>query len=285
MAFKLWNSASNDWSWAGSFDPSGVPVSNDDVTIPKTTTVAPTQGMSQGAVDLDSLRIEPGCMYPIGSESDPLEIAADLIVHQGWGTLWLSTRTSPFVDQLVIDSQNWDNACTVGLAAGGAGTKSFTRVSLLRGKLIAGSSVPTILGFEIGYRNIPQGDAIADFSNGMVVADLHVNAGIVSINNTNGGFDFDVTQSGGRIQFVEANAIKVRKLTQSGGSLDMRGYPAAGTDLVTTLVMMGGVQTWLNDPRPKTIASALIMPGASLLLPSSVTITSGGSMVTPPIAA
>lgn len=288
MAFKLWNSASNDWSWAGSFTPSGVPVSSDNVMVPKTATVAPMQGLSQGTVDLASLRIEPGCMFGIGDSDNTLTIGADLFVHQGWAPVWLSLRDDKFIDHFVLDSPNWENACTIKDAvAVGAGTH-IDRLTLLRGKFIqledpgAGFVVPKIDFIEVGYRNSPQGDVIAEFSAGLHADAFRMNAGVAKINNTD---SLVFHQSGGRATFVEDNAVKVSTLIQSGGSLDMRGYPDSGTDLVTTLVMMGGVQTWLNDPRPKTINSAVIMPGASLLLPSSVTITSGGSMVTPPIAA
>lgn len=289
MALSVWNSRSNDWSWAGSFTPSGVPVSNGDVVIPANATVAPTVGMSQGAVDLDSLRIEPGCLHDIGSPSSPLTIMADLIVHQGWGSLYLhNVGAAPpsNVDELVIDSPNWDNACTITGSQGG-GPQNYTTLVILRGKVIGADdgsgNFPAIGAVRVGYRNSPQGDAIADFSAGAKFNLLRMNAGIVKVNNLLN--TSSLSQAGGRVNFVEVNAVKMLSIFQSGGICDMRGYPAAGTDLVSILIMMGGVQTWLNDPRPKTIASALIMPGASLLIPSSVTITAGGSMVTPPIAA
>ena len=289
MAFKLWNSASNDWSWAGSFTPSGVPVSNDEVTVPKSATVAPRQGMSQGAVDLDALRIEPGCMFDIGSENDPLVIGADLVVHQGWGTLNMRVDAPLKVDQLVIDSPNWENACTIGIVdAPVDALYNYERVTVLRGKLFCeggNTDEPVIDFLEVGYRNVPQGDAIIDFSAGHRVHEMLMNAGVVKLRNRSTTDPLSLYQSGGRVEFVDENDIFTDGIAQSGGSLDMRGYPSAGTNLLNSLVMMGGVQTWLNDPRPKTIAGALIMPGASLLLPSSVTITSGGSMVTPPIAA
>lgn len=284
MATKVWDSVSGNWNDAGSWDPAGVPVSDDEVIFPASATVAPTMGLDQSSVDLDVLRTEPGFVLNVGSAGMHLSIAADLIVHQGSGTLWhRSNSSSSHTDQLVIDSPNWDNACTIGRVSGSASLQHYNQLTILRGKLIAlgGVDIPYITDLEMAYRTSLLADAIADFSAGARVSSLRINAGIAYINNTFPSFIID--QADGRIQFTEDNAVKVNSIRQAGGVLDMRGYPSSGTDLATTVVLMGGIQTWLNDPRPKSINSLLVMPGSTLLLPDTVTVTSGGSMVTPPI--
>ncbi len=287
MSVRVWQGTDGSWSTAANWSDTAVPITGDDVIIPATSTQAITSGLSQAAVDLHSLTVEEGYSKNIGTSTTSLNIGVGngtdpYVLHQGSGTLYLDLDSA---GDITIDAPNWSNACTLDQT----GASVFgSPITVLRGKLIAGSTVDgndASGQLYVSYRNNIIGDAIVDWTGSdEPPQSIYMNGGTLYLKRGLGAGAPYIYMTDGRVVYDEDSIAGVTDIIMAGGVADIRGIG----DTIYTLPVIsnafigGGVLTLENDPRTKSIAQLLVMPGGLALIPSNVTVTSGGSMLTAP---
>lgn len=128
MATKYWTNANanGDWSVAGNWSPSGVPVTGDDVFIEQGSD-AIIAGLNQTAVNLASLRIS--FMGSIGTSTTPLTISCSgNVVITGGGSMYKINAGTSGISKLIFNPKMNSN-CFLG--GGTFTTVEAARVGLL----------------------------------------------------------------------------------------------------------------------------------------------------------
>lgn len=274
MATKVWASITGNWNNANSWNPVGVPITGDDVIFPPSVTQSVTSGLDQTVVNLNTFIIEEGSFSSMGSAGDPLIIGATFMRHLGAGSIYLRSSPSFNIDQLIVDSTNWETAIQIESMP----TAGITRLTVLQGMVRANGTagIAGIQFIEMSYRRTAN-DAFVDFTGATTpptnASTLYMHAG-----SFKSSFDVGlIFLSGGTVTVVDGGS-GVTVLEQSGGIFD---WQEATT--MQEVRLLGGIFTTESDFRPKTISELIVYPGAIAILTTNVTVTVGGSLAGQPL--
>jgi len=138
---RTWISTDGNWAAAGSWSPSGVPITGDTVILAGSSTASVTSGFAQGAIDLLLLYVDDSYLGNIGTSGTPLVIGATTIKHFGRGTFYLQddTGTPATGSKIYVESGNNSNAMILTVT----GTVDMLTVS--RGTVTISSGGPARL--------------------------------------------------------------------------------------------------------------------------------------------
>ena len=254
MAVKIWTGATDgDWSVAGNWSPSGVPVSTDDVILSAAYTVSITDGLNQSAVTLNSLTVEEGYSGAIGSKSADLQIATDELTFQGSGVAYIdlgSNAVDPVINGTASYSTGESGLCLTGT---GIGTITCAGGGVLIGRAGTTSTVTELRGIS--------GDVHVGIG-GTVTSSFNFGANIV-FDSTHTTLNLDA----GTTTLKQSAAVTTAHL--DGGVLHI---DSACT--ITTLNLNNGGEFRASAGSDKTITTLNIEPGAVFeYYPSNTTIT------------
>jgi hypothetical protein len=131
-----------DWDVAGNWEPSGVPLTGDDVVVPKSLGVPLITNMDQTGVDLASFYSHPEYNFAIGASGDPLKIACTLMDVQHNGNFFFqcaaNTASAFTTDEIRIGMANRSHEVEIGGAPGDKG--DILLITALRGQIILTAS-------------------------------------------------------------------------------------------------------------------------------------------------
>ncbi len=243
MAENIWGGvAPGTWSTTTNWSLGTVPVDGEEVKFPPENSQS-VLGSNQTNVKLGLLHIHEGSLVNIASLGSRLQIDADLVYHQGTGSLYLkssydeSGEPAEYTDHVVIDSPNMNNAAYLD-------GERIERITCLRGKTelaptLGSVSVPAVL--EVGTED-------GRSSHGTIVVINENDSDSTAIMVTTAHIQSGTVKSTGRIGTVY----------QSGGLYYQ------GTEQCDTLYLKGGLCVYNAGTTLGTITTAYVYPGAVL---------------------
>lgn len=258
-----WQGTTDAWDLAGNWTII-VPVTGEDVRIPGESGQAIQTGLSQAAVDLNSLIVDAPYAQAIGGVGNELTISADLVKFFGSGNFYYKDGNGT-TDVMLIHSGAMTNTIQVG-------GDTITDCTLLRGSVTIAGDLGTMTTLRIGHVTNRESDV-----------DLTVTAGAGALTT--------VEQGGGVVSCALAattwnmaagtttysGSIALTTLVQKGGYMH---YTSTGA--ITTAWVYGGATLDLMGGR-KTVTNLYRLPGSRVIMDNDlVTVTndynwSGGS--------
>jgi len=264
MATQAWGGGTGAWGTAGNWT-SAVPLSNDTVLLPASTTQGVTSGQTtQNAVDPDLIWVQEGANYDIGSSGSELYISADLLKFEGGGKLFFKAGDTG-VDLAIIKAR----AATSGITSvtlNGTGTTDYDAIHIQRGIVALGSTMVGVTGAPIITLTVG-GDSSVTVGAGSTYTNYTQYGGTVTNNSTftntriwGGTFNQDTAVTGTLFDVYGGTANILFGGTHPtinvyGGMVDFTR--SASLKTITTLNMFGGSYktnqlvtiTTLNDYR------------------------------------
>lgn len=269
--------------WTGAVDgdvsdtnnySNGVPVSTDTLIIDGQTTQNMDENMSAlSAVDLALLFNGPDSLIDLGTLSAPFTVAADKIVHQGFGTFYYKTlpAATATTDEIIINSPNRELAMDIATHPTSDNIPVLKvvngRTVVQEGKLLHASTV------WISFQHAVNADAVLETttSAGANIANLYMFGGIV---------DLDVMVSNA---YVEGGTLTLgdNVFSTSNGNFYIRGGAVVNylDDTTLDLVeLVNGELNLVNRSRELTITTLRQWPQGILKTNELVTITTTEDM-------
>lgn len=244
MANKTWIGTDGDYSVAGNWSPSGVPLAGDVVHLPAGAG-AISAGLTQSGVALAEFVVEEGYTGLIGSSAGYLQITTTIFRYSGKGVAYIDLSASACSPEIrdsadasfgsrglyllgsalnVVNVINGD----VGLAARFAETSTAATVRVVGAKAAAtlGAGVTLANFYQTGgAATLRCAATVATVWGGELttldagaIATMHVNGGIVHSEST--GTITTLNANGGEIDFTGSGATRtVTTLNQNAGSV------------------------------------------------------------------
>lgn len=252
-----WTGAvSTDYDTAGNWT-NGIPAITDSVYVPASARCSIIPNSSQTLVSLELLDVHEGYRFDIGAPGNPLIIAAKKVNYRGLGTLhFQGSATLATGDKdadasyvFIVDSDNLVDAVRIS-------GDNIDRVLVTKGHVTTSGSAMGWL--DISYRDNPLSDAI-------VVADKPVTIFVMTAGQvTSTAGHAQVHMSGGNYTF---SGGAWATMTMAGGKIIYNG--TAGP---VTILLLGGVLDFRDNPNEITITNLYKHPGAELYLRPNITI-------------
>lgn len=258
MADKYWvGSVDTDYSVAGNWSPSGVPVASDDVYITNGA-VDINLGLDQSAVVLSSFHVSDSYVGTIGTEDDYLQIASSVVEigenfdgRTGVGSsrirIDLGSGTAAQVN--VTNTGTPDGQSSLDLIAGNASTD----LNVIAGSVSLGADLSSV---TVGDINVHGGTVL--ISSDVTMTKLNQSAGDIQCFS-----DLpDLDQSGGTLLLLDgATAITTAKLT---GTAELN-LQTSGSLTVTSIDVIAGKLNALTM-KEVTFTALKVAPGAQVSL-------------------
>jgi hypothetical protein len=275
MAIKYWTGASgdNDWSTAGNWNPSGVPVASDDVYITNSS-VDISAGLGQSAILLASLHITQSYTGRIeGSASNEfLEIGATVCEI---GEIF-NGQTGTGSPKILLDLGT-TNASTCTVTDTGVTTDGSNPLEILAGNsstdiIVKGGTLSIngdLTARTIRNINIHEGDVKID--DNLTFTKLNIAGGSVSIDSDIA----DCAITSGTLDVV--NGSNITTLDVDGGTVNISNN---GTRTATTIEVLKGTLNLL-ECTSLTITNLKVRPGALVNIDTRfVTLTNDIELLT-----
>jgi len=279
MAVKVWaGSLSQDWSVAGNWTPSGVPIAGDDVYF-KDSGVACNLGLGQSAIVLDSLHVSQSYTGTLGGDAgEYLQIATTILDIGGK----LSGQTGLGSSRILIDLGT-TTACEVTVYTTGATVDGLSALDIIANNantnfLIKSGSVgigSDLSANVVGTFNLHGGTTL--ISSTVTMTKINQSGGLCESNS-----DLpDIDLTGGQLIALDGVTAITTALMDDTAQLDLQ---TSGALTITTLTVVSGVLNALIM-NAVTITTLKVAPKASINLDNRfVTLTNDVQLLTTAIS-
>jgi hypothetical protein len=278
MAVRTWTGATTngDWGNTGNWFEGSVPVNSDDVVF-RNNTQPVTTGFNQSLVTLASLTIDQTYTGTLGDATNYLRVSATSlrigapsqtpgVVANGSQRIKLDLGAAQTTAVII-------NTCT-GSADGGLppvqllGTHASNSLTVMAGQ----AGVAVVLDSEISTvatLNVSGTGATVFTGKGTTLTTINQNGGNLTINSA----ATTVSNVAGTFTSQGSGAITTANIT---GNANLNS-----TGTITTLnVYSGGRANFTADPRARTIATAKLYKGATILYdPAVITVSNPMQLV------
>lgn len=246
MANKYWTSTSSgDYSVAGNWTPSGVPVANDVVYI-TAGSASITAGLNQSAVGLDGFFVEAGYTGSIGSPSAYLQITVDTgepVALAGSGVIYLDLGSSD-VSPIVNNTATVTGTSGFGLYLLGSALATLTVNKGVVGLAARGDQTSAATTLNVNWINSQLTDATVVCGAGVTLTTVNQTGGTLTINSA----ATTVTTLAGTCFILGSGAVTT--LTNNGAAL----YPAS-TGTITTCNANSGTTDFTRSLAARTVTT------------------------------
>jgi len=247
-----------DWSVAGNWSPSGVPVDNDKAVISHTLQSDVNAGLDQSGIDLDLLELPAAYSRSLGSTGNTLRLAADIIKHFGSGPMYFEASAggvADITDEILLQCANPGVVVELGSEPGDAGNVSVivaNRVSLLiKANILFENTLGQLI---VGYVNNPSSDVRIKITSGAdTLPVLDQGGGLVE---SEGAITAARVANGTLIQDVQP--ITTLDIFEGGNVIYNHSV------LTTVRIHPGGVLDLMQNAKYKTITTAIVYRGGTL---------------------
>jgi len=225
-----------------SYSPVNLPILDDDLRFPSSTTQSAITNMAAlQAIDLDLVRTDEGYSGNVGADGTPMVVSADLVKVFGSGEFHYKDGDLT-TDLIIIDAANASTVISLD------GT-TLTEIIVLRGKVTIQSSAGAITRLQVHYHGNRATDANVTIESGAgTITDLLQTGGIVRCNAavTNARID-----GGTLIQDIAT----ITTLEINSGLVD---YDFGG--IIATARVRGGELNLMRNDDAKTITTLFQFP-------------------------
>lgn len=256
----------SDWSTAGNWSDNLVPVSNTQAAMDSSPGPEVNAGLDQGGVDLDALLLPRLFERNLGSSSNPLKIAADLVLNYSAGNLYFECAKDGVsalkTDEIHIECAHARAKTEIGGETGDAG--DIDLINIMRGNVILKSNIAFGASaiVRVGYvsNRISDVNLLIDATTD-TLATLDMSGGICRCNCqiTNA----TITGQGTSLTH-DTNKI-TGTLKIMAGARCIFNHEALNADGTVIEVHSGGILDLTQNSKEKTIATLRTFPGSTII--------------------
>lgn len=278
MADKYWVSTDGNVTTAASWSPANAYASGDSVFFNELSQVDVTAGLSSlGAAEpLAKAWIQKTYEGDIGANGNPWNLTATRLIHNGPGSIYHNSLTAGLAskDYVVIDSPNMQDAYILTGTDGSGGLANTW--AILNGAMRVLDNSTSVIGTLLvgpGRRAAPRVEIGAINS-----CAYFRQAGGTVITKTplgsNAATNRAILDGGTLIYHKDATGANIwRNLEITGGHMVFNGLTVSGGVHMTECTVTSGILDMTQDSRPKVITTLRLMPGATFLTHSAITVT------------
>lgn len=273
------STSSTDYATVGNWSQNSLPVDDENIVVGSEATADILDNMPSdaAAVAVRSFHRHKDSTINIGTSDSPLAMATQTattpvdpfdptgkVIVQGPGAFYYINGVggaAQETDLMYIDTDTQDTAIEVDGA--------ISRLNCIKGR-ITGLSNFDPATVVVAYRTNPATDVHLTLQGSAQIGAFLQQGGTVV--NTGSATVALLDVANGTFNHGK-NAGIVQAISQTGGTI----VHLAATDLGLTKIL-GGTLDCSQDPRKKSIALLLVLPGAKFLPNAHITITEGGSI-------
>ncbi|MHC4621804.1 MAG: hypothetical protein ACYTEQ_29030 [Planctomycetota bacterium] len=263
MAWNYYRADVLDGLWAaGNFSLGAIPVDlvTEQVYFPPGVQVA-VAGTNQAGVEVGDLRIAPGMRFGVGTSGSPLIISADLLVHEGDGTLYFQDGGDVrYTTHCIINSPN-------GTLAAYLNGNTITNITVVAGAVTCAST----LGSTAKPSRIIVGSAASPYpANVTVDCTMAASGTIFQLSG--------VITANDDIPLVYQMGGEYYQKLGTGGTIYLKGgrycymVPSASGTLTAAYVYPGGVLDCTKVPVPQVITDIYLWPDGTFIRDPDLTV-------------
>ncbi len=262
MADSRWISSTGDLSAAASYSPSGVPAANGSIYFDGSSEQDVVSGLTVfSAQNIARIWTQSPYYGDLGANGNPMTVQGRWIIHQGSGTFYYAHRlNSQGQTHIVVDSPNLQDAFVL---TGLTSTTCF--LECVQGATRVVDNAGTLAALLVGSR--AGANLFVTIGSGVTVSSFQLASGIVTTKSALGVASGYAIVGGGTLIYDASGTDSWNNLNVAGGRVVYNG-----TGTLTSCTVDNGTLDMTQDSRAKTIGALILLPGATFLTHSNITV-------------